>query len=331
MNRCWLLLLHMCCGKFTVMVVGARPRFALPQVQMQDKDSRFLWGYGGYGSLYNYGLGNQILVPTNTVGVNRTNQGQLLRMRILQSYCLYCPISDWVTASDCKLRNLLLLLLFVSRFVYQITVTEMSIIRKCVSKSIERGFTSFLPFKTPRNIIAVFKPQIGPHTVLAEPYTSQNKFYATTSTQDTKSIDDLEGRPLYLDAQATTALDPRVLDAMLPYMTSYYGNPHSRTHAYGWESEQAMEHARKEEAKGASRANSEWRRTGERHAKAIGADEDLAHSSIRFGFGRFTTEAEVDFTAERCIQHVTRLREMSPLWEMVQEGIDLKSIKWTQH
>ncbi|XP_058488595.1 cysteine desulfurase, mitochondrial [Solea solea] len=65
--------------------------------------------------------------------------------------------------------------------------------------------------------------------------------------------------------------------------------------------------------------------------RAIGADEDLAHSSIRFGIGRFTTEQEVDYTAEKCIQQVYRLREMSPLWEMVQEGIDLKSIKWTQH
>lgn len=65
--------------------------------------------------------------------------------------------------------------------------------------------------------------------------------------------------------------------------------------------------------------------------RAIGADEDLAHSSIRFGIGRFTTEDEVDYTAEKCIQQVTRLREMSPLWEMVQEGIDLKSIKWSQH
>ena len=51
-------------------------------------------------------------------------------------------------------------------------------------------------------------------------------------------------KPLYLDAQATTALDPRVLDSMLPYLTSYYGNPHSRTHQYGWESEAAMEKAR---------------------------------------------------------------------------------------
>ncbi|TNM89203.1 hypothetical protein fugu_005458 [Takifugu bimaculatus] len=65
--------------------------------------------------------------------------------------------------------------------------------------------------------------------------------------------------------------------------------------------------------------------------RAIGADEDLAHSSIRFGIGRFTTEEEVDYTAEKCIFHVSRLREMSPLWEMVQEGIDLKSIKWAQH
>ncbi|XP_067652288.1 cysteine desulfurase-like [Haliotis asinina] len=65
--------------------------------------------------------------------------------------------------------------------------------------------------------------------------------------------------------------------------------------------------------------------------RAIGADEDLAHSSIRFGIGRFTTEEEIDYTADRCIQHVKRLREMSPLWEMFQEGVDLKSIKWTQH
>ncbi|KAK1800004.1 hypothetical protein P4O66_006505 [Electrophorus voltai] len=65
--------------------------------------------------------------------------------------------------------------------------------------------------------------------------------------------------------------------------------------------------------------------------RAIGTDEDLAHSSIRFGIGRFTTEEEVDYTAEKCIQQVKRLREMSPLWEMVQEGIDLKNIQWTQH
>lgn len=65
--------------------------------------------------------------------------------------------------------------------------------------------------------------------------------------------------------------------------------------------------------------------------RAIGADEDLAHSSIRFGIGRFTTEEEVDYTIERTIKEVNRLREMSPLWEMIQEGVDIKSIQWTQH
>lgn len=63
--------------------------------------------------------------------------------------------------------------------------------------------------------------------------------------------------------------------------------------------------------------------------RALGVSEDMAHTSIRFGLGRFTTEAEVDFAAEKCIRQVNRLREMSPLWEMVQEGIDPSSIQWT--
>lgn len=56
----------------------------------------------------------------------------------------------------------------------------------------------------------------------------------------------LTGTPLYLDMQATTPIDPRVLDAMLPYMVDKYGNPHSRTHAYGWETEDSVEIARKQ-------------------------------------------------------------------------------------
>ena len=65
--------------------------------------------------------------------------------------------------------------------------------------------------------------------------------------------------------------------------------------------------------------------------RALGVDEEMAHTSIRFGIGRFTTEEEVDYAVEMCVKHVERLRQMSPLWEMVQEGIDLKTIKWTQH
>jgi len=64
--------------------------------------------------------------------------------------------------------------------------------------------------------------------------------------------------------------------------------------------------------------------------RAIGTDDEMAHSSIRFGIGRFTTEEEIDMTLNLLEKHVDRLRSMSPLWEMVQEGIDLKTIQWTQ-
>ena len=82
--------------------------------------------------------------------------------------------------------------------------------------------------------------------------------------------------------------------------------------------------------------------------RALGAAEDMAHSSLRFGFGRFTTEAEVDFVVEKLVATVQKLRDMrcvfiltcgnyplivtvSPLWEMVQEGIDINTIDWAQH
>tara|TARA_B100000683_G_scaffold276476_1_gene330638 strand:- start:3471 stop:4688 length:1218 start_codon:yes stop_codon:yes gene_type:complete len=65
--------------------------------------------------------------------------------------------------------------------------------------------------------------------------------------------------------------------------------------------------------------------------RALGVGDELAHSSIRFGLGRFSTEEEVDYVANLVIDAVTRLRDMSPLWELVQEGVDLNTVQWTGH
>jgi len=65
--------------------------------------------------------------------------------------------------------------------------------------------------------------------------------------------------------------------------------------------------------------------------RSLGIAEDLAHSSIRFGIGKYTTEQEIDYAADLIINSINKLRNMSPLWEMVQEGIDLKSINWSGH
>ena len=65
--------------------------------------------------------------------------------------------------------------------------------------------------------------------------------------------------------------------------------------------------------------------------RACGVSEDLAHTSIRFGIGRFNTEDEVDYVGKYVVEQVRRLREMSPLYEMANEGIDLSKIEWAAH
>ena len=65
--------------------------------------------------------------------------------------------------------------------------------------------------------------------------------------------------------------------------------------------------------------------------KALGVEEELAHTSLRIGFGRFTTENEVRYATDIIVKEVKRLRELSPLWEMAQEGVDISKIKWAHH
>jgi len=65
--------------------------------------------------------------------------------------------------------------------------------------------------------------------------------------------------------------------------------------------------------------------------RALGLEDELAHSSIRFSIGRFTTEAEVDFAIEQVRTGVGKLREMSPLWDMFKDGVDLKTVQWQAH
>ena len=65
--------------------------------------------------------------------------------------------------------------------------------------------------------------------------------------------------------------------------------------------------------------------------RALGVGDELAHSSIRFGIGRFNTEEEIDYVIDLAVKSVERLRELSPLWEMHLEGIDINSIQWAAH
>jgi cysteine desulfurase len=65
--------------------------------------------------------------------------------------------------------------------------------------------------------------------------------------------------------------------------------------------------------------------------RALGLTDELAHSSIRFSIGRFTTDEQIDFAVRLIQSKVGRLREMSPLWEMVQEGVDLDKVQWAAH
>lgn len=95
-----------------------------------------------------------------------------------------------------------------------------------------------------RSLIPKFKTHLKALSSIRTAGTAASTARDSANRDKYQELKNLDKRPLYLDAQATLPIDPRVLDAMLPYMTNMYGNPHSRTHAFGWESEKAVEDAR---------------------------------------------------------------------------------------
>ena len=153
-------------------------------------------------------------------------------------------------------------------------ISRLCRLQACTSNSIKRSPTSFRPavlgvtLSTRRHYVSQSKPDKAQVSVDTTITADRNAFTAQTGTlpEDVKmpgtgisadammspsagilkqaTIMDEGNRPIYLDMQATTPTDPRVLDAMLPFFTGLYGNPHSRTHAYGWETEKATEQAR---------------------------------------------------------------------------------------
>jgi cysteine desulfurase len=65
--------------------------------------------------------------------------------------------------------------------------------------------------------------------------------------------------------------------------------------------------------------------------RALGRNDELAHSSIRFSIGRFTTEADIDFAIKLMKERIGKLRDMSPLWEMFKDGVDISKVQWAAH
>jgi cysteine desulfurase len=107
--------------------------------------------------------------------------------------------------------------------------------------------------------------------------------------------------------------------------------PHTSNISFAWVEGESLMMAIKEIAVSSGSACTSASLEPSYVLKSLGVGDDLAHSSIRFGLGRFTTPEEVDYAIERMVVGVRKLREMSPLYELVQEGVDLKTIQWGHH
>lgn len=191
--------------------------------------------------------------------------------------------------------------------------------------------------------------------------------------------------PIYLDYQSTTPMDPRVIEAVTKTMKEDFGNPHSRTHMFGWKAAQIAKEEMLKDYNHIKKLSDKFYNevgtieavylNGDKESRypgnlnfsfagiegesmimalkdlavssgsactssslepsyvlhGIGVGDDLAHTSIRFGIGRFTTETEIDYAINVIKEKIGKLRSLSPIWDMMQEGIDLKSINWASH
>ncbi|WP_130471392.1 IscS subfamily cysteine desulfurase [Candidatus Magnetaquicoccus inordinatus] len=148
----------------------------------------------------------------------------------------------------------------------------------------------------------------------------------------------LAGEEMQAENQRLLSLRQRLLDGILSRLTHVHVNG-SLQHrlagnlnlSFGFVEGESMMMAIKDVAVSSGSACTSASLEPSYVLRALGVSEEQAHTSIRFGLGRFTTIEEIDFTANLVVEAVNRLREMSPLWEMVQDGIDIASIQWASH
>src|SRR5690348_1788664 len=139
------------------------------------------------------------------------------------------------------------------------------------------------------------------------------------------------------DSRRISALSKRLLDGLLSLEhTTQYGDP-KRNYpgcvnvSFAYVEGESLLMALKDVALSSGSACTSASLEPSYVLRALGNSDENAHSSIRFGIGRFTTKSEIDYVLKAVQERVTFLRELSPLWELVQEGIALDSIEWSKH
>jgi cysteine desulfurase len=147
----------------------------------------------------------------------------------------------------------------------------------------------------------------------------------------------LAGEEMALENERIRALRDRLLAGLMTMEEVYVNGdmtnrvPHNLNISFNYVEGESLLMAIKEVAVSSGSACTSASLEPSYVLRALGRNDELAHSSIRFTLGRFTTEEDIDFTIELLKDKVSRLRELSPLWEMYQDGIDINSVQWAAH